>query len=28
MNTHPHSDHTGGLPPLVAEGNDHHAEEQ
>jgi glyoxylase-like metal-dependent hydrolase (beta-lactamase superfamily II) len=20
MNTHPHSDHTGGLPPLVAEG--------
>jgi glyoxylase-like metal-dependent hydrolase (beta-lactamase superfamily II) len=20
FNTHPHSDHTGGLPPLVAEG--------
>src|SRR4030095_1387857 len=20
MNTHPHADHTGGLPPLVAEG--------
>ena len=21
MNTHPHSDHTGGLPPMVAEGS-------